>query len=254
MYNKIIKSKKLRLNSVKIGFVIASIVITIIVSGCSSIVCEEPAIINQEMRTCCDDINKNHVCDEKEQNLTWPAGKIVDPYHKLPSNIVKEPKSEEVNDITNIKTSLPLINRTKNKIASIKTNKGEIKFELFEDKAPVTSKNFIELANAGFYNGLKFHRYVPGFVIQGGDPKGDGTGSSGKTIKLEINNELKHIKGAVAMARSQDPDSASSQFYITLAETPNLDGQYAVFGKVIEGMDVVMQLRQGDVMKDVSVE
>ncbi|MBS3158000.1 peptidylprolyl isomerase [Candidatus Woesearchaeota archaeon] len=140
-----------------------------------------------------------------------------------------------------------------NRIAKIVTNKGTIMFELFEDKAPNTAKNFIDLASSGFYNGLKFHRYVPGFVIQGGDPKGDGTGNSGRNIKLEINKDLKHTLGAVAMARSSDPDSASSQFYITLAETPNLDGQYAVFGKVIEGMDVVLLLRQGDVMKEVSV-
>ncbi|MBI3035058.1 peptidylprolyl isomerase [Candidatus Woesearchaeota archaeon] len=134
------------------------------------------------------------------------------------------------------------------KYAIIETNKGIIKAELYTEKAPVTTKNFIDLANAGFYDGLTFHRVEPGFVIQGGDPKGDGTGGSGKTIPLEINPDLKHVKGALGMARSQDPNSASSQFYITLAETPFLDGNYAVFGKVIQGMDIVENIRVGDKM------
>lgn len=141
----------------------------------------------------------------------------------------------------------------KNRYALIETNNGTIKFEIFEDKAPVTSANFIGLAQSGFYNGLKFHRYVPDFVIQGGDPKGDGTGGSNKTIPLEINSNLTHVKGAVGMARSMDRNSASSQFYITLADVHDLDGNYAVFGKVVEGMDVVMKLRVGDVMKKVSI-
>ena len=140
-----------------------------------------------------------------------------------------------------------------NKIATIETDKGIIKFELYEDKAPITAKNFIELASSGFYDGLTFHRYEPGFVIQGGDPNGDGTGGSGKNIPLEVNRDLTHAKGAVAMARTQDPNSASSQFYITLEDAHFLDGSYAVFGKVIEGMDVVGQLRAGDVMNKVTI-
>ena len=139
------------------------------------------------------------------------------------------------------------------KVATIETDKGTIKFELYEDKAPITSNNFVELAKSGFYDGLTFHRYEPGFVIQGGDPKGDGTGGSGKSIALEIVPELKHVKGAVAMARSQDPNSASSQFYFTLEASHFLDGDYAVFGKVVEGMDVVMQLRAGDKMNKVII-
>jgi cyclophilin family peptidyl-prolyl cis-trans isomerase len=140
-----------------------------------------------------------------------------------------------------------------NKIATIETDKGVIKFELFEDKVPITTKNFIELAQSGFYNGLTFHRVEPGFVIQGGDPKGDGTGGSGKTIPLEIHPDLKHVKGAVAMARKPDPNSATSQFYITLADTPFLDGNYAVFGKVTEGMDVVESIAVGDKMNKVTI-
>lgn len=139
------------------------------------------------------------------------------------------------------------------KYAIIETEKGIIKAELYTAKAPVTAKNFIDLANSGFYNGLTFHRVEPGFVVQGGDPKGDGTGGSGKTIPLEINSELKHVKGALAMARSQNPDSASSQFYITLDETPFLDGNYAVFGKVAMGMDAVEKIKVGDRMNKVHI-
>lgn len=139
------------------------------------------------------------------------------------------------------------------KYATIETDKGTIKAELYVKQAPITTKNFIDLANSGFYNGLTFHRVEPGFVIQGGDPKGDGTGGSEKTIPLEINSELKHIKGALAMARTQDPNSATSQFYITLAETPFLDGQYAVFGKVVQGMDVVGNIQVGDKMNKVTI-
>lgn len=138
--------------------------------------------------------------------------------------------------------------------AVIETNKGTIKFALCEKDAPITTKNFVDLAGRKFYDGLKFHRVVPGFVIQGGCPKGDGTGGSGKTIKLETSPKLKHDSaGVVAMARSRDPNSASSQFYITLAATPNLDGGYAVFGRVVEGLDVVRKIQVGDVMKTVRI-
>ncbi len=141
----------------------------------------------------------------------------------------------------------------KMKIAVIETGRGTIKAELYTEKAPITTANFIGLAEAGFYNGLTFHRVEPGFVVQGGDPRGDGTGGSGKTIPLEINPELKHAKGALAMARTQDPNSATSQFYITLAQTSFLDGNYAVFGKVIEGMEIVEQIEVGDKMNKVYI-
>jgi peptidyl-prolyl cis-trans isomerase B (cyclophilin B) len=148
-----------------------------------------------------------------------------------------------------------------NRKAIIETNKGQFTIELYEDKAPVTAGNFIDLVGRGFYNGLKFHRYEPGFVIQGGDPFGNGRGgftdpATGRerTIKLEVTPELKHGQaGAVAMARTQVPDSASSQFYITLGDAAFLDMQYAVFGRVTEGMDVVKQLRAGDQMTSVNM-
>ncbi len=141
-----------------------------------------------------------------------------------------------------------------NPIAVIVTNKGEFRFELYEKRAPTTAANFIGLGESGFYDGLTFHRYEPGFVIQGGDPQGTGMGGSDKTIPLEIHPELKHIEGAVAMARSQDPNSASSQFYVTLAPAHPLDGSYAVFGQVTSGMDVVQSLRAGDKMEKVTIE
>ena len=140
------------------------------------------------------------------------------------------------------------------KTAVLHTNKGIIKFELFEKEASISTKNFIELAESGFYTNLKFHRVVPGFVIQTGDPTGTGAGGSDNKIKLEINPKLKHTLGAVGMARSQDPDSASSQFYITLAPVPDLDGNYAVFGQVTEGMDIVQKIKQGDILEKVEIK
>jgi cyclophilin family peptidyl-prolyl cis-trans isomerase len=133
-----------------------------------------------------------------------------------------------------------------NRTAVLETVKGTIKFELYEKETPITTKNFIDLTNEGFYNGLTFHRVEPGFVIQGGDPKGNGTGGSGKTIPLEIAPTLTHKKGAVGMARSQDPNSASSQFYICLEDAKFLDRNYAVFGQVTEGQDVAAKIKKGD--------
>jgi peptidyl-prolyl cis-trans isomerase B (cyclophilin B) len=141
---------------------------------------------------------------------------------------------------------------TENRSAIIETEKGTIKIELYEQDAPITAGNFIELAGRNFYDGLTFHRVEPGFVVQGGDPLGTGAGGSEKTIPLEVSPKLKHGEaGAVAMARTSNPNSASSQFYITLAPTPFLDGDYAVFGRVVEGMEVVRQLKRGDRMTSV---
>lgn len=139
-------------------------------------------------------------------------------------------------------------------IVELNTNKGKIICEIYNKEAPITSTNFLELIESKFYDNLTFHRYEPGFVIQGGDPDGDGTGGSNKTIKLEINKNLTHEKGVLAMARSNDPNSASSQFYITLEPAHFLDGNYAVFGKVIQGMDVVAKLRAKDVILDIRIK
>jgi len=147
------------------------------------------------------------------------------------------------------------MSENKNRTAVIETDKGTIKFELHEDLAPITTANFIELADRKFYDGLNFHRVEPGFVIQGGCPMGNGMGSSDKKIPLEVSPNLKHGEaGAVAMARSNDPNSASCQFYITLGPTPVLDGNYAVFGRVTEGLDVVRQIRVGDKISSVTIQ
>ncbi len=137
--------------------------------------------------------------------------------------------------------------------AIIKTEKGDIEIEFFTKEAPITTQNFMDLVNSKFYDGLTFHRVEPGFVIQGGDPKGDGTGGSGKTIPLEIGKGLTHTKGTVAMARASDPNSASSQFYITLEDSPFLDGNYAIFGRVTSGMEVVESIEVGDTILEITM-
>ena len=121
---------------------------------------------------------------------------------------------------------------------------GVMKAELYPDIAPASVKNFIDLASKGFYNGLIFHRVIPGFMIQGGDPEGTGMGGPGYTIKGEFaangfRNDLKHTRGVLSMARAMDPNSAGSQFFIMHEDSPHLDGQYAAFGKLIEGIEVV---------------
>jgi peptidyl-prolyl cis-trans isomerase B (cyclophilin B) len=129
---------------------------------------------------------------------------------------------------------------------------GEVRIDFFPDDAPRTVENFVTLAKKGFYDGLIFHRVEPRFVVQGGDPRGDGTGGPGYKVKAEFNKQP-HVRGAVAMARSNDPDSAGSQFYITLAPAHFLDGKYTVFGIVTSGMDVVDKIRVGDKMRSVKI-
>ena len=124
---------------------------------------------------------------------------------------------------------------------------GTIKAELDADVGPVSVSNFVSLAKSGFYDGLTFHRIISGFMIQGGDPKGDGTGGSDKNIKGEfsangVENSISHVRGTISMARAQEYDSASSQFFIMHQDSASLDGQYAAFGKVTEGMEIVDQI------------
>ncbi|XCP83437.1 peptidylprolyl isomerase [Roseburia hominis] len=131
---------------------------------------------------------------------------------------------------------------------------GTIKVELDADTAPITVENFLGLAEEGFYDGLTFHRIIDGFMIQGGDPLGNGTGGSDKTIKGEfasngVENSISHVRGTISMARSQAVDSASSQFFIVQSDSPHLDGDYAAFGTVTEGMEIVDQI-----CKDTPVE
>lgn len=160
---------------------------------------------------------------------------------------------------------------TKNPIVTIEMENGkQIKVELYPEIAPNTVNNFISLVNSGFYNGLIFHRVIRGFMIQGGCPNGTGMGGPGYHIKGEFayngfKNDLKHTAGVISMARAQHPDSAGSQFFIMHKDSPHLDGQYAAFGKVVEGMDVVNEIAgvrvdysdrpmEAQVMKSVTVD
>lgn len=139
-----------------------------------------------------------------------------------------------------------------NRTAVLETAKGTIKFELKESEAPITTRNFITLAEKGFYNGLTFHRVIRKFMIQGGCPKGNGTGGPGYTIKDEFHPELKHTKGAVSMANA-GPNTGGSQFFITEEPQPHLDGHHSVFGQVTEGQDVVEKIKQGDKILKVTI-
>lgn len=129
-----------------------------------------------------------------------------------------------------------------NKIAEFKTNMGDFKIELWNDKAPITVGNFKKLVDEGFYNGLIFHRVIPDFMIQTGCPQGTGYGGPGYTIKDEIKKDLHHEKGVLSMANTGRPNTGGSQFFITVKETPWLDGKHTIFGKVIDGMEVVEKI------------
>ncbi len=126
-----------------------------------------------------------------------------------------------------------------NRYAVFDTSMGTFKAELFEDKVPITAENFINLSQQGFYDGLIFHRVIDGFMIQGGDPNGDGTGGPGYTIKDEFDDSLRHISAGILSMANRGPDTGGSQFFITLAPTPWLDGKHAIFGRVVDGMEVV---------------
>lgn len=140
-----------------------------------------------------------------------------------------------------------------NKQIRITTARGDIVFELYPDTAPMAVSNFVYLANQDYFDGLTFHRRVEGFVIQGGDPLGNGTGGPGYTIEEELNDDYTYQRGVVAMAKTSQPHSTGSQFFIMLADYP-LPKQYTIFGKVLEGMEVVDQIKIGDVMETVVVE
>ena len=140
------------------------------------------------------------------------------------------------------------------KTATIQTNKGNIVLELYFDKTPKTCQNFEKLVASGFYNGLTFHRVMEDFMIQGGCPKGDGTGGPGYTFADEFHPDLSHEGPGVLSMANAGPNTNGSQFFITHVPTPWLDGKHSVFGRVLEGQDVVDAVRQGDVMKSVTIE
>jgi peptidyl-prolyl cis-trans isomerase B (cyclophilin B) len=157
---------------------------------------------------------------------------------------------------SNTSDGLPL--RHTGHYAIVVTERGTFVIELYPKVAPKTVENFEKLVNKGFYNGLTFHRVEPGFVVQGGDPNGDGTGGPGYEIAAEIKPDEKHLRGSVATARTGDevnPDrkSSGSQFYICLEPQPGLDGQYTIFGGVVKGMNVVDQIKVGDHMKKITL-
>jgi cyclophilin family peptidyl-prolyl cis-trans isomerase len=149
-----------------------------------------------------------------------------------------------------------VIDPAKGYVAKMETSKGLITLLLAAQDVPNTTNNFVFLACTGYYDGLTFHRVVlsPPFVIQGGDPEGTGNGGPGYRIRDEINLKWRHDTGALAMARTSQPNSAGSQFYITLAPQPGLDGGYTVFGRVLTGMEVVREIRQGDTIVRVDIE
>lgn len=141
---------------------------------------------------------------------------------------------------------------SENNVVTIELETGIVTLELYPDVAPNTVASFKKLIGQGFYDGLTFHRVIPGFMAQGGDPDGTGMGGPGFKLKAEFNDK-KHVRGTLAMARSSDPDSAGSQFYICFGPQPHLDHQYTIFGQVTAGMDLIDGVKNGSVMKKLTV-
>ncbi|MDQ7005349.1 MAG: peptidylprolyl isomerase [Ghiorsea sp.] len=137
-------------------------------------------------------------------------------------------------------------------IIKVELEAGVVTIELYPEVAPKTVESFKTLINKGFYDGLTFHRVIPGFMAQGGDPEGTGLGGPGFNLKAEFNDK-KHVRGTLAMARSADPDSAGSQFYICFGPQPHLDGQYTIFGQVTDGMDLIDALKNGSLIKKMTI-
>ena len=179
-------------------------------------------------------------CQKKEAESTKPAA--------------ESPKKEEAAPVTEVKPKMvPQVSQAEMQAITFKqgekprvkleTSLGTIIVELWPDVAPIHCKNFVYLAQKGFYDSVLVHRVIPGFVLQSGDPLGDGSGGPGYSIPGEF-SDRKHVKGSLSMAREQDPNSAGSQFFICLGSTPNLDGKYSVFGQTVEGMDVIDKFNQ----------
>ena len=150
--------------------------------------------------------------------------------------------AQQQSTATNTDSYIAKLGNPDNPIAVFQTTKGTFAIELYRDKAPKTAQNFIDLTNKGFYNGLIFHRVIDGFMIQGGDPNGNGTGGPGYTIPDEFGEGLLHSSEGILSMANAGPNTGGSQFFITLDKTPWLDGHHAVFGKVIEGMEVVRSI------------
>ena len=188
--------------------------------------------------------NKKVVSNNAYAKTQQYAKNVAETANKVDESVSKNNNKESV--------KVSELDKEEKIAASIKTSKGTIEVVLYPKLMPITVNNFVGLVQKKFYDGLTFHR-VEDWVIQGGDPSGNGTGGSDKTIKLETNVKLKNNRGALAMARAQDPDSASSQFYILKKDSNFLDGQYAVFGQVTSGMEFVDAMQQGDKMTEIKV-
>ena len=166
------------------------------------------------------------------------------------TGVIKMPSSQPAKSYN---SPIPMvIDVNKKYTAVIKTAKGDLTLELYPQDAPVTVNSFVSLARKGFYNGLTFHRVIPGFMAQGGDPTGTGSGGPGYTIPDEI-SQRKHVTGALSMAKTAQPNTGGSQFFICYAPQPHLDGIHTVFGQLTQGMDVLKQLVNGDKMTEVTI-
>ena len=169
------------------------------------------------------------------------------------TGVIKMPSSTPKPQPQSYNSPIPMvIDVNKKYTAVIKTAKGDLTLELYPQDAPVTVNSFVSLARKGFYNGLTFHRIIPGFMAQGGDPTGTGSGGPGYTIPDEI-SQRKHITGALSMAKTAQPNTGGSQFFICYAPQPHLDGVHTVFGQLTQGMDVLKQLVNGDKMTSVTI-
>lgn len=180
--------------------------------------------------TACGDDKK----DTQTSNNTTETSNTTTTENKTDGTMTDTTKKEESTDKKN--------GSSDGDIVVVETNMGTFKIKLYTDKAPITTKNFKDLVEDGFYNGIIFHRIIDGFMIQGGDPTGTGTGGSDKTIPDEFHPDLKHSKAGILSMANRGPNTGTSQFFITLAPQPHLDNRHAVFGEVIEGMDVVEKI------------
>jgi cyclophilin family peptidyl-prolyl cis-trans isomerase len=185
--------------------------------------------------------------DAAQEHLKKTDGKVADPRGTLYAELIPEyqkkwKKEQEIRAAEGKANDLPRVR--------IKTDEGDIVVELFENEAPKTVGNFVSLVDKGFYNGTPFHRVLPGFMAQGGDPKGDGSGGPGYTIPCECyeSNHRLHFRGSLSMAKQEARDTGGSQFFLTFAPTGHLDGKHTVFGRIVEGLDVLTKLQRRDPM------
>jgi len=198
----------------------------------------------------CGEKKKEEVVQVKKTTLL-PPGEFGIARHVWGNSVTAQNPLERIKAAEEVKDTVITLKGTEK--ATVETNKGNIVIELFTKDAPNTISNFIRLAETGFFDGLTWHRYEEGFLIQGGDPTGTGKGTLSYTIPFE-RNPRKHEMGSVAMARvGEDLNSASCHFYVCLSQQPHLDGSYCVFGKVIEGLDAVTQIRVGDTIRKVTI-